>query len=80
MSRKPLNVLVGLVCLKVLWSLFQSLDDSSPMRFHVYYYLVDLAGKTDQLSTVYKDMSQVNKSRTLSCITLLLATFPVFCR
>merc|ERR1719187_2751773 len=27
------------------------------MRFHVYYYLVGIAGKTGQLGTVYKDMS-----------------------
>jgi len=58
LCKAPSNSL-GLVCLKVLWSLFQSLEESSPMRFHVYYYLVGLAGKTDQLSTVYKDMTQV---------------------
>lgn len=58
LCKAPSNSL-GLVCLKVLWSLFQSLEESSPMWFHVYYYLVGLAGKTDQLSTVYKDMTQV---------------------
>lgn len=58
LCKAPSNSL-GLVCLKVLWSLFQSLEESSPMRFHVYYYLVGLAGKTDQLATVYKDMTQV---------------------
>jgi len=58
LCKAPSNSL-GLVCLKVLWSLFQSLEESSPMRFHVYYYLVGLAGKTDQLGTVYKDMTQV---------------------
>lgn len=39
-----------------LWSLYQSLSDTSPMRFHVYFYLVQLAGKTDQIGMVYKDM------------------------
>merc|ERR1719402_769100 len=27
------------------------------MRFHVYYYLVGIAGRTGQLGTVYKDMA-----------------------
>ena len=27
------------------------------MRFHVYYYLVGVAGRTHQLDTVYKDMA-----------------------
>jgi len=56
LSKAPTNQL-GLVCLKVLWSLFMSLDDNSLMRFHVYYYLVGVAGRTHQLHTVYKDMA-----------------------
>jgi len=56
LSKAPTNQL-GLVCLKVLWSLFMSLEDNSTMRFHVYYYLVGVAGRTQQLNTVYKDMA-----------------------
>lgn len=56
LSKAPTHEML-LVCLKVLWSLFQSLSESSSMRFHVYYYLVGIAGKTGQLSTVYKDIS-----------------------
>lgn len=56
LNKSPTNQL-GLVCLKVLWSLLMSVDESSPMRFHVYYYLVGVAGKTQQLHTVYKDMA-----------------------
>lgn len=56
LSKAPTTEM-SLVCLKVLWSLFQSLEDNSSMRFHVYYYLVGIAGKTGQLSTVYKDMT-----------------------
>jgi len=65
LTKAPNNE-VGLVCLKVLWSMFQSLDESSPMRFHVYFYLVQLAGKTDQVDLVFKDIesfkSQFGKS------------------
>ena len=38
-----------------MWSLYQSLEESSPMRFHVYYTLVQLAGKTEQVSNVFKE-------------------------
>ena len=47
---------IGLVCLKVMWSLYQSLDESSPMRFHVYSSLVQLAGRTGQIELVFKDV------------------------
>ncbi len=36
--------------------MFQSLDESSPMRFHVYYYLVQLAGRTGQVALVFRDV------------------------
>ena len=31
------------------------------MKFHVYFYLVQLAGKTDQIDTVYKDMETLRR-------------------
>jgi len=51
----------GMVALKVLWSLFMCLDDDSKMKFHVYYFLVKVAGETHELSTVYKDMATVKQ-------------------
>lgn len=54
--KAPNDPNVNAVCLKVLWSMFQSLEESSPMRFHVYYYLIQLAGKTDQVDLVFKDV------------------------
>jgi translation initiation factor 3 subunit M len=51
----------GMVALKVLWSLFMCLDDDSKMKFHVYYFLVKVAGETHQLTTVYKDMATVKQ-------------------
>merc|ERR1712110_1389644 len=60
----------SLVCLKVLWSLFQSLSESSSMRFHVYYYLAGIAGRTGQLDTVYKDIPATNKLFTKAPLTI----------
>merc|ERR1712055_720639 len=69
LSKAP-NQEMSLVCLKVLWSLFQSLSESSSMRFHVYYYLVGIAGKTGQLDTVYKDIPATNKLFTKAPLTI----------
>lgn len=53
LTKAPSNI-IGMTCLKVLWSLYQSLDTESPMRFHVYHALVILAGRTKHIDTVYK--------------------------
>ena len=65
LTKAPSNI-VGLTCLKVLWSLYQSLDEKSAMKFHVYYALVTLAGTTQQIDTVYKDMDTL-KSQFVAC-------------
>merc|ERR1719468_717579 len=51
----------GMVALKVLWSLYMCLDNDSKMKFHVYYFLVKVAGETHELTTVYKDMATVKQ-------------------
>ncbi len=56
LSRAPPESPLAVTCLTVLWSMFQSLEESSPMRFHVYFYLVQLAGKTDQVDLIFKDV------------------------
>jgi len=65
LTKAPSNI-VGISCLKVLWSLYQSLEVNSPMKFHVYYALVNLAGRTHQIDTVYKDMDTL-KSQFVGC-------------
>lgn len=45
---------LALVCLKVLWLLFQSLDERSPIRYHVYFNLVVLAKQSGQVQLVFK--------------------------
>ena len=55
LTKAPTETL-GLTCLKVLWSLYQSLPEASPMRFQVYFHLVQLAGKVDEVDLVYSDI------------------------
>jgi translation initiation factor 3 subunit M len=63
LTKAPSNI-IGMTCLKVLWSLYQSLDTESPMRFHVYHALVILAGRTKHIDTVYKDMDTLKSQFT----------------
>lgn len=49
-----------------LWLLFQSLDERSPMRYHVYYHLIQIAKQTEQIRCVYKDIENL-KQQFLLC-------------
>lgn len=44
-----------------LWLLFQSLDESSPMRYHVYYHLIIIAKQTDQVKAAFKDIDYLKQ-------------------
>lgn len=44
------------VALKALWLLFQSLDVRSPMRYHVYYSVVQVARQGGQVKAVYNSV------------------------
>jgi len=65
LTKAPANA-IGLTCLQVLWSLYQSLNEASPMKYHVYFALVQLAGKVQQTQAVYKDMDTM-KSQFVAC-------------
>jgi translation initiation factor 3 subunit M len=52
---------LGLVCLKALWLLFQSLPEDSSMRYHVYYHLVQIARNVDQVKAVYNGVDQLKQ-------------------
>lgn len=52
---------LGLVCLRALWLLFQSLDDRSPMRYPVYYHLIQIAKQTDSVRLVFQDIEHLKQ-------------------
>lgn len=52
---------MSFVCLRALWLLFQSLDDRSPMRYHVYYHIIQIAEKTDQIKSVFQDVDHLRQ-------------------
>nr|QBH73921.1 eukaryotic translation initiation factor 3 subunit M [Frankliniella cephalica] len=55
-----------MITLRVMWLLYQSLDESSPMRYHVYFHLVQIARSVDQMKHVFKDVNHL-KSQFASC-------------
>lgn len=50
---------LGVVTLRVLWLLFQSLDETSSMRFHVYCHVVQVARITEQVKSIYSGVDQL---------------------
>ncbi|KAL0273312.1 UNVERIFIED_CONTAM: hypothetical protein PYX00_006010 [Menopon gallinae] len=52
---------LGLVALRVLLLLFQSLDERLPMRYHVYYHLVQIAKQVDQVQAVFKGVEHMKQ-------------------
>lgn len=55
-----------MITLRVMWLLFQSLDETSPMRYHVYFHLVQIARSVDQMKHVFKDVNHL-KSQFATC-------------
>jgi len=52
----------GQIALKVLRLLFFSLGEVSAMRYHVYYHMVEVAGKVNQMSAVFTNTQQLKKT------------------
>lgn len=65
MTKAP-DVPLAKVCLQSLWRLFNNLDTSSPLRYHVYYHLVQVAKQCDQVLEVFTGVEQL-KSQFANC-------------
>jgi translation initiation factor 3 subunit M len=51
----------GMIALKVLRLLFYSLSEASAMRYHVYYYMVEVAGKVGQIKAIFSTTATLKK-------------------
>jgi len=54
------------VCLQSLWRLFNNLDAASPLRYHVYYHLVQVAKQCNQVNEVFNSVEKL-KSQFAQC-------------
>ncbi|XP_017772065.1 PREDICTED: eukaryotic translation initiation factor 3 subunit M [Nicrophorus vespilloides] len=52
---------LGLICLKALLLLFQSLDEQCAIRYHVYYHLILIGKQTEQVRLVFKDIETLKQ-------------------
>lgn len=65
LTRAP-NTSLAKVCLQSLWRLFNNLEISSPLRYHVYYHLVQVAKQVDQVKEVFTGVDQL-KTQFAQC-------------
>uniref|UniRef100_A0A182JUY4 Eukaryotic translation initiation factor 3 subunit M n=1 Tax=Anopheles christyi TaxID=43041 RepID=A0A182JUY4_9DIPT len=54
------------VCLQSLWRLFSNLEVTSPLRYHVYYHLVQVAKQVNQVKEVFTGVEQL-KAQFAQC-------------
>lgn len=52
----------GLIALKVLRLLFYSLSKVSSMRYHVYYAMVEVAGKVGMVGSIFTNTNELSKT------------------
>lgn len=49
------------VCLQSLWRLFNNLEPASPLRYHVYYHLVQVVKQCDQVKEVFTGLDDLKR-------------------
>ncbi|XP_058840258.1 eukaryotic translation initiation factor 3 subunit M [Topomyia yanbarensis] len=63
MTKAP-DQTMARVCLQSLWRLFSNLEATSPLRYHVYYHLVQVAKQADQVKEVFSGVDQLKTQFT----------------
>lgn len=60
LTKAP-TVELAKVCLQSLWRLFNNLEPTSPLRYHVYYHLVQVAKQCDQVKEVFTGLDELKR-------------------
>ncbi|XP_059482358.1 eukaryotic translation initiation factor 3 subunit M [Neocloeon triangulifer] len=55
------------ITLRALWLLFQSLEESSPMRYHVYCHVIQAAKQPEHIKSVFHNVDQL-KTQFGTCV------------
>lgn len=58
LTKAP-SLKMGHVCLRVLQNLYAGIGEHSPLCYDVYYSLVKVAGQTDSIHLVFKDLAKL---------------------
>lgn len=52
---------LGVVALQSLWRLYNNLESNSPLRYHVYYHVIELAARVGCVREVFSSVEQLRK-------------------
>lgn len=52
---------LGMVALQSLWRLYNNLEANSPLRYHVYYHVIELAARVGFVKEVFTGVEQLRK-------------------
>ncbi|XP_034825689.1 eukaryotic translation initiation factor 3 subunit M [Maniola hyperantus] len=52
---------LGMVALQSLWRLYNNLETNSPLRYHVYYHVIELAARVGSVGEVFKGVDQLTR-------------------
>ncbi|XP_026765156.1 eukaryotic translation initiation factor 3 subunit M [Galleria mellonella] len=52
---------LGMVSLQSLWRLYNNLEENSPLRYHVYYHVIELAARVGSVREVFTGVDQLRK-------------------
>ncbi|XP_052738075.1 eukaryotic translation initiation factor 3 subunit M [Bicyclus anynana] len=52
---------LGMVALQSLWRLYNNLETNSPLRYHVYYHVIELAARVGSVGDVFKGVDQLTR-------------------
>ncbi|KAJ0179263.1 hypothetical protein K1T71_004975 [Dendrolimus kikuchii] len=52
---------LGMVALQSLWRLYNNLEANSPLRYHVYYHVIELAARVGYVREVFTGVEQLRK-------------------
>ncbi|CAG9791898.1 unnamed protein product [Diatraea saccharalis] len=52
---------LGMVALQSLWRLYNNLEANSPLRYHVYYHVIELAARVGFVREVFTGVEQLRK-------------------
>ncbi|XP_072941676.1 eukaryotic translation initiation factor 3 subunit M [Epargyreus clarus] len=57
---------IGMVALQSLWRLYNNLESNSPLRYHVYYHVIELAARVGSVREVFTGVDQL-RSQFANC-------------
>lgn len=62
LKKAPSHRQLGLMALRVLYVLFQSMTDKIGLRYHIYLAMIEVSGQIGEIGMVYRSMDSLKQS------------------